>query len=129
MTRWTVLLAALLTVSGCTSVPPEQTPALCPTELPIGVPITVSGKLSSDGIHGVFLRPDMCPAKYFMLNKTAGTVGFEKVNAAVYGEHRIGTAGKIIQVTIHGSLEGSPLSIRVIEVRSVDVLSAATHVR
>ncbi|WP_396592961.1 hypothetical protein [Brevundimonas sp. R86498] len=91
--------------------------------------ITVSGKLSSDGIHGIFLRPDACPDSYFMLNEGIGTIGFEEVTAAVYGEERIGTSGTAIRVMVVGSVEGNPLSILVTRVRSMDHLSAATYVR
>lgn len=117
-----------LVISGCTSTPQAPNTAVCPTGQLIGMSITVVGTLSSDGIHGIFLRPDACPASYFMLNEAAGATGFEKVTAAVYGAKRIGALDKVIHVMVVGSVEGSPLSIRVTEVRSVDHLSAATHV-
>ena len=129
MKRRVILLSGLLTISGCASVPQAQTAAICPTDQPVGMSITVSGKLSSDGMHGIFLRPDACPESYFMLNEAIGTIGFEEVTAAVYGGDRIGTLGKVISVMVVGSLEGNPLSIRVARVRSVDHLSAAPHVR
>ncbi|MBU1345653.1 MAG: hypothetical protein KKA16_01740 [Alphaproteobacteria bacterium] len=128
--RWRAIqLYGLLAISGCASVPQAQTAAICPTDQLIGISITISGKLSSDGIHGIFLRPDACPASYFMLNEAVGAIGFEKVTAAVYGAERIGTLDKVIHVMVVGSVEGNPLSIRVTEVRSVDYLSAATRVR
>lgn len=129
MRRCVIPITLLLTVSGCASVPQEQAQAVCPTNLPAEVSVTVSGNLSSDGIHGIFLRPDACPASYFMLNGTTETVGFERVIAAVYGEERIGTFGKIIRVRVDGSIEGNPLSIRVTRVHSVDLLYPDTNVR
>lgn len=129
MKRRVILLSGLLAISGCASVPQTQTAAICPIDQLVGMSITVSGKLSSDGIHGIFLRPDACPDSYFMLNEGIGTIGFEEVTAVVYGGERIGTFGKVIRVTVDGSLEGNPLSIRVTRMRSMDHLSAATHDR
>lgn len=127
--RWRAIqLFGIFAISGCTSVPQAPTTAICPTNQLVGMSITVAGTLSSDGIHGIFLRPDACPASYFMLNEAVGATGFEKVTAAVYGAERIGTLEKVIHVMVVGSVEGSPLSIRVTQVRSVDHLSVATHV-
>lgn len=123
----TLILVAISTALGACGTPQPTTAVAatspCLSSLQEGVEGSFTGEISSDGIHGIFLRTTDCPAEFVALEEgdTSTDIEYAELVRRIYREGNIGTLNKHISVHVRGRVaqNAGRVTLVIVDVESV----------